>query len=295
MAFRKAERKRGKLRLGIIGPAGSGKTYSSLLIASGIGGKVAMIDTENGSGDLYAHLWDYDIAPLNAPHTPKRYTTLIDEAGEAGYDVLIIDSLSHAWGGVGGVLEMVDKAASVSRNQFAAWRDVTPQHNAMVDAILQSPMHVIVTMRSKIAYDVNKSDDGKTKIAKVGLAPVQRAGLEYEFTTVLELSIDGHIASITKDRTSLFDGELFTPSRETGERFLDWLNAGVDPVEYSSKIKATLESEIAEVKSKADLITWYKSHDVDIGQLIPDHREEIISLLSQTKKELGNGSSGKGN
>ena len=127
MAFRKAERKKAKLRLGITGPAGSGKTYSALLIAFGLGGRIAMLDTENGSGDLYAHLGDYDVETLTAPYDVRRYLQIIHEAEQAKYDVLIIDSLSHAWAGEGGLLDLQSKvaAASKSGNSYTAWRQVT--------------------------------------------------------------------------------------------------------------------------------------------------------------------------
>lgn len=154
MAFRKAERKKAKLRLGITGPAGSGKTYSALLIAFGLGGRIAMIDTENGSGDLYANLGDYDICAITAPYDVRKYLTLIDEAEKAGYDTIIIDSLSHAWSGEGGLLDMQGRIAAASRsgNSYAAWRQVTPWHNKLIDAMLSSSCHIIATMRSKTEY-----------------------------------------------------------------------------------------------------------------------------------------------
>jgi len=224
--FRKAERKSSKIRLALCGPAGSGKTFSALLIAKGLGEKIAVIDTENGSGELYAHLFDYDVASLQPPFTPKRYVELIKGAEKAGYDVLIIDSLSHAWAGTGGVLDMKDLAtkASKSGNSFTAWRDVTPEHNSLVDAIIFSNLHVIVTMRTKTAWEIVDDGNGRKKPVKIGLSPVQRDGLEYEFTTVLDLSSD-HVASCTKDRTSLFDGKFFVPSVETGQDLRTWFTA----------------------------------------------------------------------
>lgn len=163
MNFHKAERKKSKIRLALCGPSGSGKTYSALLIAQGLapGGKVALLDTERGSGELYSGLARYDVATLTPPFTPQRYVTLIREAEQASYDVLIIDSLSHAWTGEGGVLDMHDKATLASRtqNSFTSWREVTPQHNALVDAIIGANLHVLATMRTKTAYDL--VDDGK--------------------------------------------------------------------------------------------------------------------------------------
>ena len=227
--FTRAQRQSAKLRLALMGPAGSGKTYSALVIAKGLTnnqGKIAVLDSERGSASLYSHLCAYDVAELAPPFHPQKYINAIHAAEQAGYDVLIIDSLSHAWSGEGGVLEMQDRAAKSTRNTFEAWRLVTPAHNALVDAILAANLHVIVTLRTKVAYDVT-NENGKTKVNKVGLAPVQRDGLEYEFTVVLDLSIDGHVAVSTKDRTQLFDGNYFTPSQETGKQLARWLQGDV--------------------------------------------------------------------
>lgn len=228
--FKRAKRHAVKLRLALMGPAGSGKTYSALRIAKGLGGRVAMIDTERGSGELYADLHEYDVLQLHPPFSPEKYINAILAAEQSNYDVLIIDSLSHAWAGPGGVLDIQDKVAKSTRNSFSAWREVTPQHNALVDTILASPCHVIATLRTKTAYEVQQ-DNGKAKVVKVGLAPVQRDGLEYEFTLVLDLAIEGHVAYATKDRTKLFDGAYFTPSEDTGLALATWLMAA--PVESS--------------------------------------------------------------
>ena len=228
MAFRKAQRKQAKLRLAITGPAGSGKTYSALLLAFGLGGKIAMIDTENGSGDLYAQLGDYDICGLGAPYTPQRYLQLIHEAEQAKYDVIIIDSLSHAWSGQGGLLDAQNKLTETKYrgNSYAAWRDITPLQNLLVDALIASPAHIIATMRSKTEYVQNKADNGRTEIRKVGLAPVQREGIDYEFGTVFDLSPE-HLAVVSKDRTGLFGDDIFTVTKDTGKKLRQWLDAGV--------------------------------------------------------------------
>jgi len=209
----------------LIGPSGSGKTYSALKIAEGLGGKIALLDTERGSGSLCADLCSYDVADLTPPFDPGRYVQAIKGAAKAGYDVLIIDSLTHAWAGEGGILEFVDRATQAVKNNFAAWREASPKHNALVDAMLGAPLHIIAMIRSKTAWEVVKDErTGKTKPVKIGLAPIQRDGLEYEFTAVLELSVDGHIATATKDRTWLFDGSYFTPGKDTGEKLVAWLN-----------------------------------------------------------------------
>lgn len=221
MPFTKAKRTNAKLRLAITGSAGSGKTFGALLIALGMEGKIAVIDTENGSADLYAHLGDYDTCQLTPPFDPRRYINLIHEAENEGYNVIIIDSLSHAWAGEGGCLDIQAKIAATKYrgNTYAAWRDVTPLHNALVQAVLASPCHIIATMRSKTDY---ANDNGKP--VKVGLAPVQREGLDYEFTSVLDIS-QNHLATVSKDRTGLFRDTPFRITPQIGERLLDWLNA----------------------------------------------------------------------
>lgn len=244
--FARAERKKAKLRLAINGPSGSGKTYSALLIAQGLapGGRIAMLDTERGSGELYADLCNYDVASLDPPYSPERYIKIIKGAELAGYDVLIIDSLSHAWTGDGGVLDLHDKATAAerSKNSFMAWREVTPKHNALVDAILAANLHVIVTMRTKTAYEIIENDRGKKTPTKIGMAPIQRDGMEYEFTAVLDLSVDGHIATASKDRTGIFDGQHFMPNQDTGMRLREWLDAGVEAPSLASILEAITES-----------------------------------------------------
>lgn len=231
LQIRKAVRSKAKLRLGISAPSGAGKTYSSLLVASGIGGKIGLIDTENGSGDLYADLLPdgYDVITLTAPFEPRRYIEAVKAFEQAGYGVIIVDSLSHAWNGVGGLLDKQGKLADKSGNSWSAWRTVTPEHNALVDALLQSPCHIIATMRSKSEY-VQERDEktGKQVVRKIGMAPIMRDGIEYEFTVFLDLDHQ-HFASSSKDRTGMFDGQYFVPGADTGKKLLDWLEAGVEP------------------------------------------------------------------
>lgn len=233
MAFeiRRAERRRAKGRVGIDGPAGAGKTHGALLFAAGLApdGRIVVIDTEHGSAEMEAGkpgIPAFDVCPLTAPYAPKRYVEAIRACEAAGYEVIIIDSLSHAWSGSGGALDQVDRIAG-SGNRFAAWRDVTPQHNALVDAILQSPAHVIVTMRTKMEYALEQDGSGKTKVKKLGMAPIQREGMEFEFSVVFDVEQERHLARASKDRTSLFDGqapEVLTPAH--GAKFRDWLESG---------------------------------------------------------------------
>jgi len=237
MQIRKAVRQKAKLRLGIAAPSGAGKTYSSLLLAMGLGGKIGLIDTESGSGDLYAHLGDYDIIPITAPYTAAKYREAIKAFEQAGYSVIIVDSLSHAWAGEGGLLDKQGKIADGGGNGFAAWRKVTPDHNALVEAMLQSPCHIIATMRSKQEYVLEKDDKGKMAPKKVGMAPVQREGMEYEFTVCFDMDVE-HNAHATKDRTSLFDGLYFKITQDTGKKLLAWLEQGIEPITPASVAQA---------------------------------------------------------
>ena len=230
MAFQKAVRKRAKARIGICGPAGSGKTMSALKLAFGIvgpGGKIAVLDTENESASLYAHLGDYDVDVIKPPFTVEKYISGIREAEKLGYDLIIIDSLSHAWAGTGGILEFVDaRTESAKGNKFAGWREATPKHNSLVDAMLQSPMHVIATMRSKTEYILVEDEKGKKVPKKVGMAPVQREGMDYEFSLVFDVDQERHIATSSKDRTEIFDGFFGKLTEEHGRSIQTWLDSG---------------------------------------------------------------------
>ena len=284
--FRRAQRRRARLRLALAGPSGAGKTYSALLIARGrVGpeGTIALIDTERGSGDLYADLMAYDVATLDPPYTPRAYMALLREA--QAYDVVIIDSLSHAWSGEGGILDMVDQAGRAARgNKFAGWREVTPQHNALVDAILAHPGHVIVTLRTKTAWEVVTNSRGKAAPVKVGLKPEQREGLEYEFTVVLDLAVDGHVATASKDRTQIFDGSHEVPSLATGERLRVWLDGGTPTPDPMAALIASIP-----YGPEAMITAWGASHAEEVRALRPDQIAEIktayIERLADARRD----------
>jgi len=223
--FKKATKSRVKARIALVGPSGSGKTWTALSIAAGLGDSVAVVDTERGSASLYAGLCDFDVCELEM-FDPLEYVKAIEFADRHGYDVIVIDSLSHAWVGKGGALEQVDRVAMGNKNNtFAAWSKVTPKQNALVDAILSSKAHVIVTMRSKTEF-VLESRNGKMVPRKVGMAPVQRDGIDYEFSVVGELDLD-HSLTIIKTRHPEIDGQMFErPGRELGERISQLLSDG---------------------------------------------------------------------
>lgn len=225
--FKKAEKKQVKFKVAITGPSGSGKTYSSLCLAQGMGGKVAVIDTENGSASLYADKFEFDVLEIAPPYTIEKYIESIRAAVNAKYDVLIIDSLTHAWAGEGGLLEQKEQLDSRSKsNSYTNWGTITKKHEAFKAAILHSPIHIVATMRSKQDY-VIENVNGKNVPRKVGMAPVQRDGMEYEFTTVFDAAMD-HTVIAAKDRTDLFRGRIFTITPETGKQIMEWAKTGAE-------------------------------------------------------------------
>jgi hypothetical protein len=231
LSFKKAVTSTSKLRLCLAGASGSGKTYSALILASVIGKKVAVIDTENGSASLYAREFEqkygfsYDVLELPAPYSPDRFINCIKGAEQLGYDVIILDSITHEWSGIGGCLDLQQKAtqADPRGNSYTAWAKVTPQHDAFINAMIASQCHIISTMRSKTNYEISKEEGKKATVVKQGTAPIQRDGIEYEFTLVLDLN-QNHYAHASKDRTGLFDGKDFIPSTDTAKELLGWLN-----------------------------------------------------------------------
>lgn len=229
--FQRATKAKAKLRLAVIGPSGSGKTWSSLAIATRLaelsGGRVAVIDTERGSASLYSDRFDFDVLELST-FSPQQYMDAIQAADDAGYAVILIDSLSHAWAGPGGVLEFVDNTAKRQQagNSFSAWRDGTKLQNQLVDAMLGSRAHLIVTMRSKQEYVQEKDDRGRTQIRKVGMQPVQRDGLDYEFTVTADMDTD-HNFVIGKTRiSSLTDRVVVKPDGKIADELHTWLESG---------------------------------------------------------------------
>jgi hypothetical protein len=229
--FTPATQEQARLRLALDGPAGSGKTFTALRVAVALGRRVALVDTERGSASKYANLFSFDALNLSN-FNPENYVGAIRAAEEAGYDVLVIDSLSHAWMGEGGALQMVDQAAkrSQSGNSFAAWRDVTPIHNKLVDAMLGCKCHLIVTMRSKTEWVVEKDErSGKSTPRKIGMAPIQRDGMEYEFDVVGDLD-QAHNLIISKSRCPEVDSAVISkPGEDFAKTLLAWLGQGEAP------------------------------------------------------------------
>jgi|GEM_PF-1147631 len=233
MPFKPAVKHEAKLRLAIAGPSGSGKTYTSLAIATHLaqGKPIALVDTEHGSASKYADIFTFDVMEMEAPFHPDRFVKAIAEAAEAGYAVVILDSLTHAWQGTGGLLDEVDRIARQMRspNTFAAWKDATPIQNRLVDAIVQAPIHIIATMRSKQEYILITDERGKQTPKKVGMAPQQREGFEYEFDVFGEMDIDNTLV-ITKTRCPALAGGVYKkPGKDVADILMVWLRGAKAP------------------------------------------------------------------
>ncbi len=269
MELRTAERKQAKIKLGIQGPSGSGKTYSGLLLAFGMvqdWSKIAVIDTENNSSNLYAHLGKFKVLHLDKPYTPERYIKAIETCENASVEVIIIDSISHEWDGAGGILET---HGNMTGNSFTNWNKVTPRHNAFVQKILQSPSHIIATVRTKQDYVLSEKN-GKMVPEKVGLKGVTRDGIDYEFTIVFDLDIK-HSATSSKDRTGLYmDKPQFMISEETGSKIREWCESGTDP--------KTVVQEIYKTDTLEELKNLYHQY--------PEFQKVLSSAFIKRKEEL---------
>ncbi len=273
MQLQTAERKQAKIKMALQGPAGSGKTKGSLLLAYGLiqdWSKIAVLDSENKSAHLFADLGGYKVLSINPPFTPEQYVEAIHFAVAEGMEAVIIDSISAEWEGTGGILDI---HGSMAGNSFTNWNAITPRHHDFVQAMLQAPVHVIATIRSKQDY-VLVTKDGKQVPEKVGLKGITREGIDYEFTLVLELDIK-HYATASKDRTGLFnDKPPFKLSSDIGKAILKWCNEGVSPDVEKQKIC----QRINQSKSLHDLI--------DLYNLNPQYQEVLFDDFVNKRKQL---------
>jgi hypothetical protein len=273
MKLQTAERRQAKIKLALQGPSGSGKTMGALLIAYGLcqnWEKIAVIDTENFSASLYAHLGKFKVLNIGVPFMPEKYLEALQTCIQEGSEVVILDSISHEWEGLGGILDI---HSNMVGNSFTNWAKVTPRHNAFVQAILQSPVHVIGTTRTKQDYILSEKN-GKQVPEKVGLKAITRDGMDYEFTLVLDLDIK-HNAVASKDRTGLFmDKPDFKISVSTGEEILSWCESGTGNVtsdEFQNKLNACND--------------YYQLKDLYVKH--PEYQKSHAHLFSKRKKEIG--------
>lgn len=237
--FSKAQKSEAKARVALAGPSGSGKTYTGLIWATALanGGPVAVIDTERGTARKYADIFDFDIALITAPYHPDKLVAALANAEDEGYPCVLVDSMSHFWSGAGGVLEIVDEAKSRFRgNSHAAWQVGTPLQQRMVDAVLMHSGHTVVAMRSKTEWLLQEGPNGRTQPVKVGLAPQQRDGIEYEFDLMLDIDLE-HRASVSKTRFAAFADRTFAKgdAEAAAQEFGKWLSDGEPIADRASR------------------------------------------------------------
>lgn len=228
MEFKEAKRHEIRLKMAMSGLSGSGKTLSALRFFKGFLSDVSslgFVQTEAGRAQLYLDkIGPFKILEMEPPFTPMKFVEAIQAAEKAGLKALVIDSLSDEWAGLGGALDMHTAASEVVKNSFTAWKKVTPQHEALFNAILASPLHIICTMKKKSDYVMETNDRGKQQPKKVGLADVQREGVEYRFMVQFNIDLETHTAKATKDNTSLWDGrEPFLITEDVGLEARNWV------------------------------------------------------------------------
>lgn len=235
-----AEKKLAKAKVALMGPSGSGKTLGALKLARGLtnNGRVGVLDSENNSASLYSDKfgdWKYLTLPIAPPYTARKYADVIDLAAREKLDCLIIDSYSHVWAGEGGLLQQKEALDSrAGSNSYTNWGQITKLHEALKSKLLYSPIHIIVTMRSKQEYIMEANERGKMAPKKVGTKPIQRDDLEYEFTVAFDIGMD-HQFLVSKDRTDLFDGAVGKLSEQTGADISAWLCNDISTPDLASE------------------------------------------------------------
>ena len=291
VAIRKAKRSATKLRLLLTGPSGSGKTWGALQIAKGLGGRTVVIDTEEGSSDLYDTLHDFDVIDLRPPFSPERYIEAITAAEQAGYDVIIVDSVTHCWSGAGGCLEILEDVAKAQfrGNTWSAFSVITPRWRAFVDKLLRSSAHVICSGRSK-TETAQVDDHGKKKVAKLGMKLEARDGLEFEFALVFDVIHDGHYATVSKDRTGLFAGDPKPITEDTGKRLAAWLAGATPAAPAVSPLVSKVTEEIAKAATTQRLgqIADRMDQRLSDGSLTIEEHDALTVLVNGRDSELQN-------
>ncbi|CAA0204577.1 AAA family ATPase [Tenacibaculum maritimum] len=286
MQLKQSKRQNVKLRLGISGASGFGKTHSALLLAYGMTQdwtKIAVIDTENSSASLYSDLGEFNVLDLQVPFSPERYIQAIEVCEKAEMEVIIIDSITHEWNGTGGCLQIHEQLGG----RFQDWGKVTPRHQAFIDKILQSSCHIITTTRRKIDYSLDIGSNGRTKVVKHGTKEITREGFEYELTVNFELVNDQHLAKASKDRTGLFMNKPeFIINSKTGEHLLKWCNS--KPI----SIKEVID-QINSCLSISELSNIYNKYYDFQQKLEPEFRskKQQLEQLTNHKNFSSNGAS----
>jgi hypothetical protein len=280
MELKQSQIRKAKIKMALQAPSGAGKSYSAILLAQGLTNgnlsKVAIVDTEAGSSNLYAHLGSYNVLNLESPHSPERYMEAIDLCIKSGMEVIILDSISHCWD------FLLDYHASLTGNSFTNWNKITPRQKAFVNKILNSDVHIICTMRVKQDYVLSERN-GKMVPEKVGLKAIQRDEISYEFTIVFDIDYK-HFATASKDRTNLFEGKpQFVINSATGKRILDWCN--------SNMTKLELQVKVNECNSQSELLALY-NENLELAKTIEQDfvaKKNLLQQLTSNISSNGNG------
>jgi hypothetical protein len=293
ITFRKAERSQVYLKLGITGPTGSGKTYSALRLAMGLlegtGKRIAFLDTENDSASLYSDKFDFDVLPVLPPFEPEHFASGVRAAVEGGYGACVVDSASHFWKGV---LDFKDQLDRRGGNSYTNWKDADKKFDPVISEFLQSKIHLICCMRSKMEYILEDNGKGKQAPKKVGLAPIMRDGVDYEFSVVLDIAMD-HTAQASKDRTELFPvDKIFTITEDTGKKIRDWLltakpkadEPDAANAEHAKRLEARIQAAASSKPDDADADDWQDAYasvaSLKVGRGLP------VALKDFTTAEL---------
>lgn len=290
LIFKPATRRAGKLKIGCSGPSGSGKTRGALALAQGLAKdtRFAVIDTENGSASLYADEFTFDTLNISPPYLTEKFEAAVKAAVDAGYPVVVIDSTSPQWDGDGGILQRKEAVDARGGNHFSNWEPFTREHNRFRSLILHAPIHIVATMRSKMAYS-QESNGQKTAIKKLGLQPIQRDGMEYEYTLVFDVQMD-HKAAASKDRTKLFEGQLTDLLDDAvPKRLLAWLDTAA-PEEVSGPAPVPVEVQNGNGAGTREPITAetpWPLEDGLKGLTLPEMTDKALLWILKPGRNLG--------
>lgn len=288
---KKAVREKIYAKIALMAPSGGGKTYSALRLATGMAEEIKnetgedapilMGNTEQKRGYYYAEEFDYDIVDIESPHNPEKYVDFIQYAVESGYKILIIDSSSHEWEGKGGCLELQQQAGGT----YQAWSKITPRHNKFINAIADSPIHIIATMRGKDQYETIKDErTNKLTVQKLGVGAKQRDGFEYEFTCTFMIDQKTNVAEVQKDNTHIFEADGPTILTENhGKKIIKWANKGEN---YTPPVRDKEENNIT--SSTEDELKSIKHDIIEMCKKLGGTQNENLMTVLKTYTPSGN-------
>lgn len=286
MEIKKASQKAKKLRIGLSGASGFGKSFSALTLGFGITNdwkKICVIDSECSSASLYSNLGSFNTIDINAPFNPEKFCQAIKLAEDSKMEVIIIDSISMEWNGSGGCLDIHEQLGG----RFQDWGPVKKRHQAFIDAILQSSCHIITTVRRKVEYSLDKDSNGRTKVFKLGTKEITQEGFEYEMDVNFELINENHLAKATKDRLNLFmNRPEFVINSSTGKKLINYINNI-----SNTKTKSEMQQKIVECMTIQELTQLYHNN-LDMAKSLEQefvNKKNLLNNLLTNISSNGNG------